>query len=113
MRKRMSVAVAVGLLAAAPATTLAGPPTGTPPTDPTFQGASFCSLGAFFAHEAIDDLPEPGASDYAKLPPDSIEFCTGPVRREAAAAPVRTVDSPPSRPPQSCIDRSAEGDCRR
>ena len=57
MRKRMSVAVAVGLLAAAPATTIARPPTGTPPTDPTFQGASFCSLGAFFAHEAIDDLP--------------------------------------------------------
>ena len=78
MRKRMSVAVAVGLLAAAPSTALAGPPTGTPPTDPTFQGASFCSLGAFFAHEAIDDLPGPGASDYAKLPPDSIEFCTGP-----------------------------------
>ena len=87
MRKLVSIALAAGLLAAAPATTGAKPPGGTPPDDPTFQGTSFCSLGAFFAHEAIDDLPGPGASDYATLPPDSIEFCTGPHE-----------DPPPTRP---------------
>ena len=78
MRRRLTIAIGVVLLAGAPATATAQPPAGTPPTNPAFHGASFCSLGAFFAHEAIGILEEPGASDYAKLPPDSIENCTGP-----------------------------------
>jgi hypothetical protein len=87
MKKRVSVAVVAGLLVAAPATAIAQGPTGTPPTDPTFQGASFCSLGAYFAHVAIDVEPEPGASDFATLPPDSIENCTGPFEEQPPPRP--------------------------
>ena len=78
MSKRTAIAIGGVLLAGMPATAIAQPPAGTPPTDPDFQGASFCSLGAFFAHEAIGIPEQPGASDYARLPPDSIEDCTGP-----------------------------------
>jgi hypothetical protein len=72
------MAVIAGLLAAAPAGAVADPPTPTPPNDPTFQGASFCSIGAYFAHVAIEHEPGPGASDFARQPPASIENCTGP-----------------------------------
>jgi hypothetical protein len=87
MRYPVSIAVVAALLAAAPASAVADPPTVTPPDDPTFQGASFCSLGANFAHQAIGIEAEPGASDFARLPPDSIPNCTGPHEEQPPVAP--------------------------
>ena len=87
MRYRVSMAVAAGLLVVLPAPAVADPPSAAPPNDPTFQGASFCSLGAYFANFAIDDEPQPGASDFATLPPNSIENCTGPHEEQPPPRP--------------------------